>query len=188
MMTKRMETDQEFAKAMAAAGDEDRRLAMARREGRTPPTAVHELVEYFLNTQADDMEYEVARCRPQLTADFFKQLDTMIGAERFAPDGGDEDRLGELELLRQYLEEARDAVDKAVAANVSAVERMKRLLSAPDKKQAISDMAAANEIDVPLLELLQQNADAARAAGQEEPAAFMEKVRTAAAKFLVSAA
>ncbi len=56
MMTKRMETDQEFAKAMAAAGDEDRRLAMARREGRTPPTAVHELVEYFLNTQADDME------------------------------------------------------------------------------------------------------------------------------------
>ena len=52
----------------------------------------------------------------------------------------------------------------------------------------MSDMAAANEIDVPLLELLQQNADAARAAGQEEPAAFMEKVRTAAAKFLVSAA
>jgi hypothetical protein len=30
------------------------------------------------------MQFEVARCRPQLTADFFKQLDTMIGQVRAA--------------------------------------------------------------------------------------------------------
>lgn len=59
-------------------------------------------------------------------------------------------------MLRKYLEEAVEAVDKAVAANISAVERMKKLLSSPDKKQAISDMAAANEIDVALIDLLQQ--------------------------------
>jgi hypothetical protein len=27
----------------------------------------------------------VARCRPQLTAEFFKQLDTLVGQERFSP-------------------------------------------------------------------------------------------------------
>ena len=46
--------------------------------------------------------------------------------------------------------------------------------------------AGNNEIDRPLLELLQQNIDAARHAGQAEPAAFMEKVRDAARKFVLT--
>lgn len=45
--------------------------------------------------------------------------------------------------------------------------------------------AEMNQIDEPLLNLLKQNADAARAAGQEEPAKFMEKIREAAQKFLI---
>jgi hypothetical protein len=44
----------------------------------------------------------------------------------------------------------------------------------------------ANEIDVALTDLLQQNIQAAREAGQEEPAKFMEKVRQAAMKFSVT--
>jgi hypothetical protein len=46
----------------------------------------------------------------------------------------------------------------------------------------------ANEIDAALLDLLQQNIEAARIAGQEEPAKFMEKVRQAAMKFTVTKA
>lgn len=120
----------------------------------------------------------------------------MIGAERFnAPKSGlisaqaaaaedaeaaaqrSEERLAELELLRQYLEEASEAVDKAVAATSTAVERMKKLLGAKDKKAMIIEMAEANEIDVPLMDLLQQNIEGARSVGQEEAANFMEKVR-----------
>ncbi|KAF8061121.1 celF [Scenedesmus sp. PABB004] len=175
LMMKQMETaDSEFKKVLNMAGDEDRKVQLMRRESRKPPEDHHELIEYFLNTQADDMEFEVARCRPALTAEFFKTLDALLGAERFAAKP-DEDRLAELDTLRQYLEEGAEAVDKAVAANVSAVERMKALLSAADKKAKIRDMAAANEIDAPLMDLLQQNIDAARAAGQEAPAEFMEK-------------
>jgi hypothetical protein len=48
--------------------------------------------------------------------------------------------------------------------------------------------AQANEIDAALLDLLQQNIEAARTAGQEEPAKFMEKVRQAAMKFTVTKA
>lgn len=133
------------------------------------------------------LQFEVARCRPQLTAEFFKQLDNLVGQERFAPKP-DEERLAELETLRQYLEEAREAVDKAVQANISAVDRMKKLLSAPDKKAMILEMAEANEIDVALLDLLQSNIEAARAAGQDQAVQFMEKVKNAAAKFLVTTA
>jgi hypothetical protein len=133
------------------------------------------------------VQWEVARCRPQLTPEFFKQLDTLVGAERFAAKP-DEDRLAELDLLRKYLEEGAEAVDKAVAATTTAVDRMKKLLTSPDKKACILAMAEANEIDAALLELLQQNIAAARQAGQEEAANFMEKVRNATAKFVVTGA
>jgi uncharacterized coiled-coil protein SlyX len=119
----------------------------------------------------------------------------MIGAERFnapktalvsaagaaaedsaAAAAKSEERLAELELLRQYLEEAAEAVDKAVASTSTAVERMRKLLTSPDKKAMIIEMAEANEIDVPLMDLLQQNIDGAKAANQPDAAAFMEKV------------
>lgn len=62
-MSKQMETDKDFAKAVAMARDEDHKKVMLRRQSRTPPTDNIELIEYFLNTQADDME--VGSCRPQ---------------------------------------------------------------------------------------------------------------------------
>ena len=129
----------------------------------------------------------MARCRPRINAAFFKQLDNLIGQERFAAKP-DEERLAELETLRQYLEEGAEAVDKAVTATASAVDRMKKLLSSQDKKATILAMAADNEIDQALLDLLQQNIDAARMAGQEDAAKFMEKVKTATAKFMVTPA
>lgn len=179
IMSKQMQTDKQFAALVTQAQDDDRKKLLLRRQSRTPPTDHIELVEFFLNTQADDMEvregningarslwqagkpavllslrgvttllptamwtaairmlhmckqspqclpdaapcccdaaevsmsgsrsaercsvrwpasnglfpaglccvmqFEVARCRPQLTTDFFKQLDTMIGQVR----------------------------------------------------------------------------------------------------------
>lgn len=70
--------------------------------------------------------------------------DSVCPQERFAAKP-DEERLVELETLRQYLEEARDAVDAAVASNISAVQRMKKLLTAQDKKTMILEMAEVRE-------------------------------------------
>ena len=56
MMAKQMETDKKFAAAVTAAQDEDRKKLLLRRQSRNPPADHIELVEYFLNTQADDME------------------------------------------------------------------------------------------------------------------------------------
>ena len=56
------------------------------------------------------------------------------------------------------------------AGVISATNRLQKLLTAKDKKQCILDMAAANEIDLALIQLLQQNIDGARAAGREDVA------------------
>jgi len=63
MMVKQMETDKAFAAAVTAAQDEDRKKVLLRRQTRVPPTDHIELIEFFLNTQADDMEVSVRSVR-----------------------------------------------------------------------------------------------------------------------------
>lgn len=67
------------------------------------PTELEGFIDYFLDTDMADMQYEVTRFRPKLTQEFFSLLDNVIGSERFSQEP-DEDRLNELESLRAYLE------------------------------------------------------------------------------------
>ena len=46
---------------------------------RRQPTSQAELLEYFLSTEMEEMQFEVARCRPQIDAAFMQYLDTEIG-------------------------------------------------------------------------------------------------------------
>jgi hypothetical protein len=50
-------------------------------QARKVPTIMEELTEYFLDTEAPEMEFEIARCRPLITAEYFAFLDTRIGEE-----------------------------------------------------------------------------------------------------------
>ena len=81
--------------------------------------------------------------------------------ERFSP-APDEERLAELELLRTYLLEAGEAVERAAVQTAAPAERLKKLLAAPDKKDCLLEMAAANEIDAGFFALLDQNIEGAR--------------------------
>ena len=47
-------------------------------------------------------------------------------------------------------------------------------------------MAAANEIDVALVDLLAENIEAAKKAEQVQAAEFMEKVKVAVSKYVVT--
>lgn len=81
----------------------------------------------------------------------------------------------------------RKTLTTAASAGVEhATARLKRLLTASDKKQTILDMAAANELDAALLQLLQQNIEGASRAGNADAAAFMSKVRDACAKWVIT--
>lgn len=180
----------EANKELAAQVEEERKKAreelLAARAGREPPAAGGAaLVDYFMETEADEMEFELARARPLLTADFFSFLDSEIGALRFAARPNP-DKLAELEVLRDMLKEGAEALDANAEALKAPAERMRRLLTAPDKRATLLAMAEANEVDAALVNLLQQNADAARAAGNADAAKFLEKVRDAARKFVIT--
>jgi hypothetical protein len=185
MMEKAMGSNKEYSAQMKVAEDKLRTDLLIKREARKLPETPDETIEFFLSTEAADLAFEVARNRPRLDEGFFHALDSIIGQERFAARPN-EDRLAELQTLRKYLEEAVEAVDKATTSTASAQERLKTLLSSPDKKQCILDMAGENQIDQALCDLLQQNIDAARMANQTKPAEFMEKVLTACKKFLIT--
>ena len=48
-------------------------------QARKQPTSQAETIEYLLSTETGEMQYETARCRPQLDASFFSFLDRQIG-------------------------------------------------------------------------------------------------------------
>ena len=132
------------------------------------------------------MEFEVSRYRPMLDESFFRHLDSLVGGLRFSTgEDKDEDGLAELEGLRDYLTQATKLVDQAVTKVSSAKDRVTKLLTSRDKKELILQMAENNEIDHAFMIALDSNIKAARIAGQEEPAKFMEKVRDACMKFYV---
>ena len=51
--------------------------------------------------------------------------------------------MGELELLLQYLEQAVAKIDSAVQQSTAPIDRMKRLLTAKDKRATLLQMAGA---------------------------------------------
>eukprot|EP00884_Botryococcus_braunii_P010368 jgi/Botrbrau1/19332/Bobra.0073s0062.1 len=181
---KQLAQDKALAQQVEREKEKARAELEAERAARVVPTTAAELVEYFLDTEGAEMQYESARCRPLLNAEFFSYLSSQIAQERIAI-APREDRLAELELLQEYLLNAVQEVDACTKSALAPVERMRKLLTAKDKRETLLQMAGDNEIDQPLLDLLQQNIDAARGAGQMEPAAFMEKIRDAARKFVL---
>lgn len=185
MMQKRIETDQEFKKQMEEFAAKKREELVAKRESRLIPTDNNALIEYFLDTETPEMEFEVARCRTQLDTAFFSNLDTSIGSLRFAAVPN-EDRLAELETLRDYLKEAVEAVDKAAQSVSAPADRLKKLLESKDKKAMLLEMAGENEIDQGLIGLLEQNISGAEAAGQKEAAEFMGKILLACRRYVIS--
>lgn len=176
--------DKEFGRKMEEFAFQQAQELQKKREARTPPTDPLALAEYFLDTEAPEMEWEVARCRPMLTKEFFADLDRRIGLERFSTMP-DEERLAELTTLREYLNEGVEAVDKAAQSLAAPQERLKKLLEAKDKKAVLLEMAAANEVDRSLIDLLDQNIEGATAAKQDQAAEFMKKVKMAAMRYLV---
>lgn len=185
MVAKQAAENEELKEQMAKAREEARQELTQKREGRKQPESHSELIEYLLDTESEEMTFEVARCRPLLTEEFTDYLRSQIGEQRFAKVSN-QDRLAELESLQEFLGPAIAALDEVTTKAAAPAERMRRLLQAPDKREMLLEMAGNNEIDQPLLDLLQQNIAAAKAASQEKPAEFMQKVHDAARKYLIT--
>ena len=153
----------------------------AAREARVQPTTHAELVAYFFDTEFNEMEYEIVKQRPKLTDAFFAHLIEVKAAET------DEEERGKLDALYTVTSEFVGFVDQTTRAMLSPLERLTKLLNAPDKRAMILEMVDKDELDLNLMALLKTNINTARQGGAEDAAVFMEKIYKAAAKFVEGA-
>lgn len=135
------------------------------------------LVQYFFETEMNEMEYEIVRCRPLLTDSFFQSLTKSIETA----DGIDKERR---EALYTVTSGFVGFVDQTTRAMLQPRERMMKLLQAKDKKAMILEMVETGELDVNLMALLKTNENTAREAGKTQEAEFFQKIYNASSKFV----
>jgi len=135
------------------------------------------LMEYLLTTEINELEFEMTRCRPQLTEEFFnyteKEVEETAAGER-------------LDQLKGMLKATREFVafmDANVQALAAPADRLKALFAAEDKKQHILEMAGEGQIDDPFMALFFTNIDMAYSSGNEKVGDYMKVMYDECKKF-----
>ncbi|KAI3813025.1 hypothetical protein L1987_17738 [Smallanthus sonchifolius] len=182
---RRLERDADAREHFQRQLQEENERRRALRESRRVPDTQEQLVEYFLDTEAQELEFEIARMRPKLTDDFFAHLKFELGQLRFAVQKTEdmEDRVIELEALQKALLEGIEAYDKLQANIVKARDNLNKIFTSKDVKATLLEMVEKNEINKSLLALLDENIASARRSNQIQAAEYMEKVRGAVRKY-----
>ncbi|XP_028787484.1 uncharacterized protein LOC114743441 [Neltuma alba] len=183
---RRLERDAEAREAFERQVREEKERRQALRQSRDVPDTLEELVEYFLDTEAQDIEFEIARMRPRLNEEFFQHLKFELGQLRFSVSKTQdmEDRLIELEALQKALQEGTEAYDKMQSELITARASLTKILSSKDVKATLLEMVERNEINRSLLALLDENIANAHKSNQKQAAEFMEKLRGAVVKYI----
>ncbi|XP_071693601.1 uncharacterized protein [Rutidosis leptorrhynchoides] len=182
---RRLERDADAREDFQRQLQEEKERRRLLRLSRRVPESHTELVEYFLDTEAQELELEIARMRLKLTDEFFNHLKSELGQLRFAVQKTEdmEDRVIELEALQKALVEGIQAYDKLQGNIVKAKENLNKIFTSKDVKATLMDMVEKNEINKSLLALLDENIASARSSNQVEAADYMEKVRGAVRKY-----
>ncbi|KAJ0667659.1 hypothetical protein HanPI659440_Chr17g0680231 [Helianthus annuus] len=182
---RRLEKDADAREQFQRQVQEENERRRALRESRREPNNIEELVEYFLDTEAQELEFEIARMRPKLTDEFFTHLKFELGQLRFAVQKTEdmEDRVIELEALQKALLEGIGAYDKLQANIVKAKDNLNKIFTSKDVQATLLEMVEKNEINKSLLALLDENIVSARRSNQLQAAEYMEKVRGAVRKY-----
>ena len=79
LMGNRAQEDKTQKTVMQKFMDAAKAETQAKRDAREVPEDKYELIAFLLDTEATDMQFEVARCRPLLDKEFFEVLNKQIG-------------------------------------------------------------------------------------------------------------
>ncbi|KAI4371427.1 hypothetical protein MLD38_019666 [Melastoma candidum] len=182
----RLEKDAEARDAFERYVQEEKERRKTLRDSRGVPETPAELVEYFLDTEAQEIEFEIARMRPQLNEEFFSHLRLELGQLRFAVNKTQdtEDRIVELEALQKALLEGTEAYDKMQTELVKARQSLVKILTSKNVKSTLLEMVELNELNRSLLAILDENIATAQKGNQAQAAAYMEKIRAAVLKYV----
>ncbi|XP_010533757.1 PREDICTED: uncharacterized protein LOC104809449 [Tarenaya hassleriana] len=183
---RRLERDAEAREAFQRQIREEKERRQALRKSRVIPDTAAELIEYFLDTEAQEIEFEIARLRQRLNDEFFSQIRLEIGQLRFAVSKTEEmeDRLIELEALQKALEEGIEAYDKMQNELITAKNSLTKILTTSDVKATLLEMVEKNELNRSLLALLDENIANAYRGNQKQAAEYMESIRGSVLKYL----
>ncbi|RDX90854.1 hypothetical protein CR513_27241, partial [Mucuna pruriens] len=183
---RRLERDAEAREAFQRQVRDEKERRQSLRQSRILPDTPKELIEYFLDTEAQDIEFEIARMRLRLDEEFFAQLKFELGELRFAVNRTQhmEDRLIELEALEKAIQEGIEAYDKMQAELIKARTSLTKILTSKDVKATLLEMVESNEINRSLLALLDENITNAHKGNQKQAAEYMEKLRGAVLKYI----
>lgn len=183
---KSLEKDSDAREAFERQVREEKERLQALRESRKVPETPKELIEYLLDTEAQDFEFEIARMRPRINEEFFSELKSELGQIRFAVNKTTamEDRLVELEALEKAIQEGKEAYDKMQGDLTKAKENLTKILTSKDVKATLLDLVERNEVNRTLLTLLDENISSAHGANQTQAAEYMEKLRGAVLKYI----
>ncbi|XP_039011433.1 uncharacterized protein LOC120140533 [Hibiscus syriacus] len=183
---RRLEKDAEAREAFEQHLSQEKERRRTLRESREIPDTAEELIEYFLDTEAQEIEFEIARLRHRLDEEFFSHLKFEIGQIRFAVSNTEnmEDRLIELEALQKALQEGTEAYDKMQADLITSKQSLIKILTSKDMNTTLLEMLERNELNRSVLTLLDENIASASRGNQKEAVAFMEKARSAILKYL----
>ncbi|KAL2901801.1 Fibrinogen alpha chain [Bienertia sinuspersici] len=168
---KRIEKDAEAKDAYEQQLKKEKERRQALRESRVIPDTEAELIEYFLDTEAQEIEFEVARLRPRQDM---------------------EDRLIELEALQKALLEATGqpliVIQKhMIKCRTSCKGKGKsyQIFTSKDVIQLyLLDMVEKNELNRSLVTLLDENIASAHRGNQKQAAEYMEKLRSSVLKYV----
>ncbi|CAN6216342.1 unnamed protein product [Urochloa humidicola] len=183
---RRLESDSEAREAFERQVREEKERRRSEREARVIPDTDAGLVEFFLDTEAREIEVEIGRLRPRLNEAFFNHISREIAQIKFAVTrtAEMEDRLIELEAMQKVLLEGVEAYDKLQNDLVTAKERLMKILQSSDRKATLLEMVERNELSISILTLLDENIASAKTSNQDEAVAFMENVRSSIVKYI----
>merc|ERR1712216_327983 len=134
------------------------------------------LVRYFFETEINELEYEIVRCRPLLTDDFFNSLKASIEKE----EGLEKEKR---EALYTVTSGFVGFVDQTTKAMLQPRERMMKLLTAKDKKAMILEMVETGELDINYGVAQDERKHRSRGGIDARPD-FMKKIYNACSKFV----
>lgn len=165
---KSLEKDADAREAFERQVREEKERRQAFRQSRVVPDSPQELIEYLLDTEAQDIEFEISRTRPRLNEEFFAHLKFELGQLRFAVNKTQdvEDRLIELEALEKAIQEGTEAYDKMQTELIKAKESLTTILTSKDVKATLLEMVERNELNRSLLALLDENITSAHQGNQ----------------------
>ena len=141
-MQKARAEDDALDAEMKLAAEKAAKELQERRDARKVPAEgdFDGLMDFLMDSEEGELEYEMVRCRPLITEDFLKFLQAEVSTRKLsATDDVQQGIAAELEGMLEVLKASAQKVDEDVRILVEPAERMRELLQSKVRSTRLKD-------------------------------------------------